>query len=126
MSEHGIQSEIQLALSRGDVRLFRNNVGTGWVGGPTSRTRDGAIVLKNPRPLHAGLVRGSADLIGWKSVTVTPGMVGQKLAVFLSVEVKDTAGCPRPEQIIWYDNVRLAGGIAVIAHSVEEAKEKVK
>ncbi len=126
MSEHGIQSDIQLALSRGDVRLFRNNVGTGWVGGPTSRTRDGAVVLKNPRPLHAGLVRGSADLIGWKSVTVTPDMVGQKLAVFLSVEVKDTNGRPRPEQIIWYDNVRLAGGIAIIVHSVDEAKDKLK
>lgn len=126
MSEHGIQSQIQLALSRDDVRLFRNNVGTGWVGGPISRTRDGAIVLQHPRPLHAGLCKGSADLIGWKSVTVTPDMVGEKLAVFLSVEVKDTRGKPRPEQTIWYDNVRLAGGIAIIAHSVEEAKEKLK
>lgn len=139
MSEHGIQSQIQLALSRGDVRLFRNNVGTGWVGkivtahgvlawvaAKLSTTIGNIKILMFPRPLHAGLITGSADLIGWKTVTVTPDMVGQKLAVFMSVEVKDTNGRPRPEQIIWYDNVRLAGGIAIIAHSVEEAKEKVK
>lgn len=125
MAEHNIQSQILLACGNGNVRLFRNNVGMGWMGGPIER-RGGDIILHNPRPLHAGLCKGSADLIGWKTVTITPDMVGQKIAMFVSLEVKDTKGRARPEQQIWYDMVRSMGGIAVIAHSVEEATEKLK
>jgi ribosomal protein S19 len=39
-------------------------------------------------PVQFGLCKGSADLIGWKRVTVTPEMVGSTVAVFTSIEVK--------------------------------------
>lgn len=120
--EHPLQNEILLAVCRGKVRLFRNNVGVGWLGGPTEH-KAGTVILHNARPLHAGLVKGSGDLIGWRTVEITPDMVGQRVAVFASIEVKGTGGKPRPEQLTWLDNVRAAGGIACIAYSVEDARK---
>ena len=109
MSEQHIQQHIRL-LSRGPVRLFRNNVGKL----PDPRT--GRLVA-------FGLAPGSADLIGWRSVVVTPDMVGQRVAVFASVEVKSARGRLRPEQAAWLAAVQAAGGIAGVARSPEEAAE---
>jgi hypothetical protein len=68
-----------------------------------------------------GLARGSADLIGYRTITITPDMVGQQVAVFLSIEVKTPTGRIRPEQQAWMDTVQAAGGIAGVARSVEDA-----
>ena len=106
-SEQQIQQHIRLACSTGDTRLFRNNTGT--------------LKDQNGRPVQFGLCKGSADLIGWKRVTVTPDMVGQQVAVFLSIEVKTPTGRIRPEQQQWLDAVQTAGGIAGVARSVEDA-----
>lgn len=67
-------------------RLFRINAGVGYVGKILDR-REGVIVLGNPRPLHAAPI-GWPDLFGWKTVEITPEMVGQKIAVARAVEVK--------------------------------------
>ena len=109
MSEQGVQSAIRLALgSHPGIKVFRNNVGQ-------CKTDDG-------RHLRYGLMVGSGDLIGWRSVVITPAMVGQTFAQFVSVEVKTPKGTVRPEQQVWADNVRKAGGIAVIARSVDDVK----
>ena len=89
--------------------MFRNNTGT---------LRD-----INGRPVTFGLCKGSADLIGWRTVTVTPEMVGQQIAVFTSIEVKSTSGRVKPEQQTWMQAVAAAGGIAGIARSVGEAMD---
>jgi hypothetical protein len=106
-SEQRIQQEIRIACGTGDTRLFRNNTGT---------LRD-----QNGRPVQFGLCKGSADLIGWKRVTITPEMVGTTVAVFVSIEVKTPTGRLRPEQQQWLDAVQAAGGIAGVARSVEDA-----
>lgn len=95
-------------------RLFRNNVGNGWVG-RMSRNRDGSITISDPRPLHAGLAVGSGDLIGWMPVEITPEMVGQTVAIFTSVETKGARGRASQGQIVWADAVSRAGGISGIA-----------
>jgi dihydroxyacid dehydratase/phosphogluconate dehydratase len=69
-----------------------------------------------------GLARGSADLIGYRTVTITPEMVGQQVAVFASIEVKTPTGRIRPDQQAWLETVQAAGGIAGVARSVEDAK----
>jgi hypothetical protein len=69
-----------------------------------------------------GLCPGSADLIGWRAITVTPEHVGQTLAVFLSIEVKTDKGKPSTEQLRWQKVVQQHGGIAMIARSAEEAE----
>jgi len=107
-SEQTIQQQIRLACSRGPVRLWRNNTGT---------LRD-----QHGRPVSFGLCPGSADLIGFHTITITPDMVGQQLAVFAAVEVKAERGRPTPEQTAFLEHVAAAGGLAGIARSVEEAE----
>ena len=70
-----------------------------------------------------GLAKGSSDLIGWTTRTITPEMVGQQVAVFTSIEVKSATGRIRPEQQQWIDAVQAAGGIAGVARSVEDAQQ---
>ena len=107
-SEQQIQQHIRIACSNGNTRLFRNNTGT--------------LKDANGRPVQFGLCKGSADLIGWRTVTVTPEMVGTQVAVFLSIEVKTATGRLRPEQQQWLDAVQAAGGIAGVARSVSDAE----
>ena len=120
MNEMNRLRSIMLGLSTPGVRLFRQNVGTGWTGDIT-RLKDGSILIKNPRPLQAGLCKGSSDLIGWRSVEVTPEMVGRRVALFLAVEVKGERGRATDEQRNFINRVRLDGGLAVVARTVEDA-----
>ena len=105
-----LQQQIRLAVgTRPDLRLYRNNCGSL----PDPRT--GRLVT-------FGLARGSADLIGWRTITVTQAMVGTRLAIFTSIEVKVPTGRVRPEQQAWLEAVQGAGGIAIIARSVPDAE----
>ncbi len=54
-------------------------------------------------------LRGVADLIG-----VLPG------GKFLAVETKTAAGKLSPEQAAFLDNIRAAGGVAVVIRSLDE------
>jgi hypothetical protein len=108
-AETELQQRIRLALgTRPDIRLFRNQVGQL----PDPRTG---------RPVQFGLARGSADLIGWRTITITPDMVGQRLAVFTSLEIKTTTGRLTPAQHNWLGAVLAAGGVAGVARSVADS-----
>lgn len=83
MSESAVQQRVRLEASKKGMSLLRNNVG----------------VLDDRRgvPLRFGLANDtpqlnkefkSADLIGIRSVTITPEMVGTKIGQFVSIEVK--------------------------------------
>jgi hypothetical protein len=109
-AETTLQQQIRLTLGTNpEARIFRNQVGSL----PDPRT--GRLVT-------FGLARGSADLIGWRTVTITQAMVGSRIAVFTSIEVKTPTGRIRPEQQAWLEAVHQAGGIAGIARSVTDAK----
>lgn len=113
-AETDLQQRIRLALgTRSDLRLFRNQVGQL----PDPRTG---------RPVQFGLARGSADLIGWRTITITPDMVGRQVAVFTSIEVKTERGRVRPEQQAWLGCVQGAGGIAGIARSIQDANDLLR
>lgn len=108
-AETTLQQQIRLALGTDpQLRLFRNQVGSL----PDPRT--GRLVT-------FGLARGSADLVGWRTVEITPEMVGQRVAVFLSIEIKTPTGRLRPDQQAWLRTVQQAGGIAGVARSVADA-----
>lgn len=95
------------------ARVFRNVRGM-------FRTENGALI-------KAGLMcNGSSDLIGWHTVTITPDMVGERVAVFTALEVKTPTGKARPEQMVFIDNVRAAGGIAGIVRSADDAESVIK
>jgi len=128
MNEHNIQQSIRLALSQTGARIFRQNVAQAWTGDATKIHQGrmmfveaGSVVIKNARPLHAGLCKGSSDLIGWTPLTITPDMVGKKIAVFTAVEVKTRTGKITTEQQNFIDRVRLDGGIAGVARSTDDA-----
>lgn len=112
-AETDLQQRIRLALGlRPDLRLYRNQVGQ----------------LPDPktgRPVQFGLARGSADLIGWRTITITPDMVGKQIAVFTSIEVKTPTGRLAPAQHNWQAAVRSAGGIAGVARSIGDALQIV-
>jgi hypothetical protein len=111
-SEAQIQSEIHRALgSKPNIRIFRNHVG--------------AVRDERGRVHSFGLQKGSGDLIGWVSLEITPAMVGQTVAVFLSVEVKSATGRTRPEQETWARIVNAKGGIALVARSVADAENQL-
>jgi hypothetical protein len=125
-SEAEVQADVRLRAPLLRMHLFRNNVG----------------VLKDPngRPVRFGIANDSAainkicksgDLVGWQSVTVTPEMVGQTLAVFVSVETKDEsfneprgkAEAERYEaQKNWAALVNKAGGRAYIVTDARQLK----
>lgn len=133
MSDHALLTRILLACSRGPVRLFRNNVGVGWIGKLEKPSRPvqvmvfpGDVVLRKARPLHAGLTEGSGDLIGWVSREIKPEHVGQTWAVFASLEGKEGTGRLSPAQRGWMTAVTMAGGIAAEVRSVDDAIAAVK
>jgi hypothetical protein len=101
MTEAQIQAAVWRSInSTPDARVFRNHVG---------RVQD-----NRGRWHQFGLCPGSADLIGWRSVVITQDMVGQRVAKFLSLEIKAKGGRVRPEQERWLAAVLAAGGEARI------------
>lgn len=105
-----LQNNIRLALSARcrNAVIFRNHTGA----------------LRDPRTgqmVRFGLAPGSPDLVGWRTVTVTPEMVGQQLAVFCGLEVKIPGGRIRPDQVNFLDRLRDAGGLAGVVRSEDEA-----
>lgn len=126
MSERRIQSEIMLALADHGMTAWRNNVGTGWAGSRVTQIKrtgavqvePGDVVVRNARPLHAGLCKGSADLVGLRSVIVTPEMVGEALAQFVALEVKRPGARPTQEQRQFLEFVGNAGGFARVVRGV--------
>lgn len=71
-----------------------------------------------------GLKKGSADMIGFKSVLVDDAFIqrfkDKHVAIFTSIEVKTSKGRISAEQKDWFDSVNLAGGIAIIARDLED------
>lgn len=132
-SESTVQRQIWLALGAVS-RLFRLNTGRAWLSnlGPAGvqRLQDGSVLIRAARSIALGLaapngepVVGVGDLPGWTSITITPEMVGRRVAVFTSIETKRSkGGRASAEQLNWVDQVQKAGGIAGIANSPETAR----
>lgn len=130
------QRAIWLALGR-LCRLFRLNTGVAWVSslGPKGvrRLEDGSVHIIGARSIPLGFadvhgkpVKGACDLPGWTSMVMTPELadrlMGQKIAVFTSIEVKRSkGGVISDDQKNWHAQVQDAGGIAGFATSPEEA-----
>ena len=126
------QRSIWIALALAGLIVFRVNTGKAWArgAGPVRRLPNGDVLVPGGRPVSLGFglingdpVVGVGDLCGWQSITVTPDMVGCRVAVFASVECKRTdGGVLSTDQAHWIASVTNAGGIAGVASSPEEAK----
>lgn len=96
-SEHAIQSEIQVALSKHKCSIFRANVGK--------------IRLPDGRFFSTGLPSGFPDLFGFRW---TDGKI-------FFIEVKNAKGRLRPDQIVFHKMLQRHGIIHGVARSVEDA-----
>lgn len=109
-----LQQNIRLALgTKSNLRLFRNETGK----------------LPDPRTgqwVQFGLAKGSSDLIGFKTVKVTPDMVGQEIAQFVSLEIKTETGKLTKMQHNWLQKVKTSGGIVGVARTVKDALKILK
>lgn len=132
-SEHTIQNTIRNALAD-DCFIFRANVGRAWQGVPvrgmahpiTVVLNPGDVLLRKARPFDAGPPPGFSDLFGWREVTITPDMVGQRVAVFVGVECKSETGKARERQVAFVDAVNRSGGRAGFARSVQDARDIIE
>tara|TARA_R100000278_G_scaffold85747_1_gene65494 strand:- start:11 stop:409 length:399 start_codon:yes stop_codon:yes gene_type:complete len=113
-SETKLQQEIRLALGTiPSLRLFRNQVGQ----------------LPDPRTgryVQFGLAKGSSDLVGFKTIKITPEMIGQEVAQFVSIEIKTERGKLTEVQQNWLQKVHDSGGIVGVARSIQDALKIVK
>lgn len=96
-SEHSIQKQIQLALSKNQCTVFRANVGK-------IHTPDG-------RFFSTGLPSGFPDLFGFRW---TDGKI-------FFIEVKNAKGKPRPDQIVFHKMLQSHNIVHGIARSVHDA-----
>ena len=96
-SEHAIQNEIQLALSKHKCSIFRANVGK--------------IRLPDGRFFNTGLPNGFPDLVGFRW---TDGKI-------FFIEVKSAKGKPRADQVIFHKMLQSHNVIHGIARSVSDA-----
>lgn len=123
--ETPLMHEIQLATSQAGARIFRNQVGEGRFA-----MRGCAYCQRGGEYVTFGLGPGSPDLVGWKTVTVTPEMVGKKLAVFVGIEVKvpgaKTEAKRLRNQKQFLETIQAHGGIAFMATARDEAVLKLK
>jgi hypothetical protein len=91
-------------------RLFRCNAGMAWVG-KFIKSFGGVTTLFKASRIKL-LPNGTPDFCGWKSVEITPDMVGKTVAVFLGEEHKATKGDKlRKEQIAVKNIIVKSGGI---------------
>lgn len=127
-SEGNIQNSGRITAAKEGATTFRNQVGAGWVCPPnkTKRYTKGGkryVLLEDPRWLEYGFPVGSGDTLGWKSVVITPDMVGKKIAQFVSIEYKTEEGRPRKGQPEWHNAVCKAGGLSGFARSDDDVRK---
>ena len=118
-SEKAIQNDILIDVSSWDeTMVFRNNTGMAWQGeklkprvGSTITVEPNMVILRNGRPVRFGL-EGSADIIGASH------------RYPLAIEVKDEDGKQTEQQKKFENAWTAAGGIYILARSVNEVRKK--
>lgn len=96
-SEHAIQNEIQVALSKHQCTIFRANVGK--------------IKLPDGRFFSTGLPKGFTDLVGFRWID----------GKIFFIEVKDAKGRLRPDQVLFHKMLKSHNIIHGVARNVNDA-----
>lgn len=107
MSESQILAKVRLKASKLHYTLWRNNIGA-YMDAKGHWIKYGVC---NP---------GGSDLIGYREITITPDMVGKKIAQFCAIEVKTPNGKIKKEQALFLSAINLAGGVAYVARSEDD------
>lgn len=108
VKERNIQNTIRLECGKGDTRLFVNDVG---------------VAKQDGRTIPYGLCKGSTDLVGVHTVTVTEDMVGERVGIAVFAEVKTPTGTVKSHQQKFMDLMSSMGCIVGVVRSVEDMRE---
>lgn len=120
--EVSVQNQIRSECGHGPTRLFRQESSFFYTG-RLGKLRDGTRVLLHPREVRVGF-DGQPDLGGWTTMTITPDMVGQTIAIAVQIEVKRPKKNKRSEeQVQFIDFAKGVGVRAGFARSVDEARK---
>ena len=120
-AEHETVSAMaQIAMTKRGARVFANSMGMGIVGTVVEEYNDSGghiITQRGARRVRFGVCNpGGSDLLGWRPLVITEGMVGQTVAQFVAVECKTKAyNKASKDQKNFLAQVARAGGVAVIA-----------
>lgn len=114
-SESALLRHLLLAASALGARLFRNQIGRYRLACQTC-----ILCQRDGRVVSSGLAVGSPDLVGWQTVTVTPEMVGQRIAVFVGIEAKTATGRLTEDQRAFQTALARAGARVGVARSVAD------
>jgi hypothetical protein len=109
-----------IAASKFGARMFRQNVGQGWIG-KSAKLPNGDVVIKQARPFHAGF-EGLLDTGGMMPVVITPDMVGQTFARYVEIEYKAERGRVSDMQRARISMVRATGGLAGVARTDDDVR----
>lgn len=96
-AENDVSNLVRYAWDKIGGILFRNNVG-----------------FDREKKVWYGLKKGSGDWIGPTPIVITQAMVGKKVGVFTSIEMKADTDATK-EQEDWMTLIKSYGGIAFIA-----------
>jgi len=105
MSEHDTSARFLEAARRAGIELLRSNTGL-------------ARSLYGDRIIHL-FPEGFPDYVGWRTVIVTPEMVGQTVALFAAVEMKAGKKPRAQKQVDWGDKLQKAGTLYACVHPHE-------
>lgn len=121
------KDNVLLRANQWNARLFKNNSGVAY----TQGGRPVFFGLGNEGKKTAEDIR-TPDDVGWTEVTITPEMVGKKIAVFTCIDSKKlgfivknnyTKGTREYGQNKFFDIVKNAGGIAGFASCPEQVDD---
>lgn len=121
------KDNVLLRANQWNARLFKNNSGVAF----DKNGRPVYFGLGNERKKKANDIR-TADDIGWTEVTITPEMVGKKIAVFTCIDSKKlgfvvknnyTEGTTEYGQNKFFEIVKNANGIAGFASCPEQVDD---
>lgn len=127
MTESEVQDQITLHAPYVNSLLLRNNSGA-------FKDETGRLVrfgLGNVSK-KANDTMKSSDLIGVTEVTITPEMVGKKVAIFTAIEVKSPHYKPTPKdqryiaQCNFINLVNSRGGIGAVCKTKQEFENVIK
>lgn len=117
LKEKAVATQVDKVLETHGVRVWRNNIGLARynVKGKTWCVKYGV----------GG--NGGSDLLGFMPITITPEMVGKRVAVFVAVETKREKGGKKTDaQQAFIDNIVAFGGLAGFASKWEDAIQIIK
>lgn len=115
-SEHTIQKRIQLGVSQHHSKIFRVNVGKGFLityNQIKGKMPNGDYIVRGPlNYFNAGIPKGHPDLYGFREVD----------GKIFYIEVKNQKGKPSEDQIRFHRMLASHNIIHGIARSVDDAR----